>query len=167
MHDMHPFQVLKYCTEAFNLANVGRLYSVLRCRYRLCSSANGIHVARIGEHKTLSKALAVSCLFSKRESHFGPFGGVGGVEAKSCFTWTTYMAIIRFDVSRQAPLNCAGICTLVAVLVPYEACVAMGRLAEGTRKAVEGWGLKLLCKQKRWQSDSLTVIETPQVKHRL
>lgn len=39
----------------------------------------------------------------------------------------------------------------------------LGRLAEGTRKAVEGWGLKLLCKQKRWQSDSLTVIETPQV----
>lgn len=36
------------------------------------------------------------------------------------------------------------------------------RLAEGTRKAVEGWGLKLLCKQKRWQSDSLTVIETPE-----
>jgi alanine-glyoxylate transaminase/serine-glyoxylate transaminase/serine-pyruvate transaminase len=36
------------------------------------------------------------------------------------------------------------------------------RLAEGTRKAVEGWGLKLLCKQPRWRSDSLTVIEVPQ-----
>jgi alanine-glyoxylate transaminase/serine-glyoxylate transaminase/serine-pyruvate transaminase len=35
------------------------------------------------------------------------------------------------------------------------------RLAEGTRKAVEGWGLKLLCKHPRWQSDSLTVIEVP------
>jgi alanine-glyoxylate transaminase/serine-glyoxylate transaminase/serine-pyruvate transaminase len=36
------------------------------------------------------------------------------------------------------------------------------RLAEGTRRAVEGWGLKLLCKDKRWQSDSLTVIEVPE-----
>ena len=35
------------------------------------------------------------------------------------------------------------------------------RLAEGTRKAVEGWGLGLLCKQPRWRSDSLTVIEVP------
>ena len=37
------------------------------------------------------------------------------------------------------------------------------RLAEGTRKAVDAWGLKLLCKHPRWRSDSLTVIETPQV----
>ena len=37
------------------------------------------------------------------------------------------------------------------------------RLAEGTRKAVEGWGLKLLCKESRWNSNSLTVIETPEV----
>lgn len=36
------------------------------------------------------------------------------------------------------------------------------RLAEGTRKAVEGWGLELLCKHPRWQSDSLTVIAVPQ-----
>lgn len=35
------------------------------------------------------------------------------------------------------------------------------RLAEGTRKAVDAWGLKLLCKHPRWRSDSLTVIETP------
>ncbi len=35
------------------------------------------------------------------------------------------------------------------------------RLADGTRKAVEGWGLQLLCKESRWRSDSLTVIETP------
>ncbi|GAX81546.1 hypothetical protein CEUSTIGMA_g8974.t1 [Chlamydomonas eustigma] len=35
------------------------------------------------------------------------------------------------------------------------------RLAEGVRKAVEGWGLKTLCKDQRWKSDSLTVIETP------
>jgi alanine-glyoxylate transaminase / serine-glyoxylate transaminase / serine-pyruvate transaminase len=38
------------------------------------------------------------------------------------------------------------------------------RLAEGTRKCVtEGWGMELLCKNPRWQSDSLTVIETPKV----
>jgi hypothetical protein len=37
------------------------------------------------------------------------------------------------------------------------------RLAEGTRKAVEGWGLKLLCMDPRWKSDSLTVIKTPEV----
>ena len=37
------------------------------------------------------------------------------------------------------------------------------RLAEGTRKAVEGWGLKLLCREPRWNSDSLTVIKTPEV----
>jgi len=36
------------------------------------------------------------------------------------------------------------------------------RLAEGTRRAVKGWGLELLCKNPRWYSDSLTVIETPQ-----
>eukprot|EP01026_Neomeris_dumetosa_P072576 TRINITY_DN7394_c0_g2_i4.p1 TRINITY_DN7394_c0_g2~~TRINITY_DN7394_c0_g2_i4.p1 ORF type:complete len:411 (+),score=61.90 TRINITY_DN7394_c0_g2_i4:218-1450(+) len=36
------------------------------------------------------------------------------------------------------------------------------RLAEGTRKAVQGWGLNLLCKEKRWQSNSLTVIEVPE-----
>jgi hypothetical protein len=37
------------------------------------------------------------------------------------------------------------------------------RLATGVRKAVDGWGLKLLCKDPRWNSDTLTVIETPQV----
>lgn len=36
------------------------------------------------------------------------------------------------------------------------------RLAEGTRKAVEGWGLQTLCRNPRWKSDSLTVIETPE-----
>lgn len=36
------------------------------------------------------------------------------------------------------------------------------RLATGVRKAVEGWGLKLLCKHPRWYSDSLTVVEVPQ-----
>lgn len=36
------------------------------------------------------------------------------------------------------------------------------RLAEGTRRAVEGWGLKLLCKDPRWRSDSLTVIRVPE-----
>jgi len=36
------------------------------------------------------------------------------------------------------------------------------RLAEGTRKAVEGWGLNLLCRNPRWQSDSLTVVEVPE-----
>lgn len=35
------------------------------------------------------------------------------------------------------------------------------RLADGTRAAVEGWGLQLLCKEKRWQSDTLTVVEVP------
>lgn len=35
------------------------------------------------------------------------------------------------------------------------------RLAEGARKAVAGWGLELLCKDPRWRSDSLTVVETP------
>ena len=35
------------------------------------------------------------------------------------------------------------------------------RLAEGTRRAVKAWGLELLCKEKRWRSDSLTVIESP------
>ena len=37
------------------------------------------------------------------------------------------------------------------------------RLGEGARKAVKGWGLELLCKDPRWRSDSLTVIETPKV----
>ncbi len=37
------------------------------------------------------------------------------------------------------------------------------RLATAARKAVEGWGLELLCKDKRWYSDSLTVVEVPQV----
>ena len=35
------------------------------------------------------------------------------------------------------------------------------KLAEGTRKAVKAWGLELLCKEPRWYSDSLTVVETP------
>lgn len=35
------------------------------------------------------------------------------------------------------------------------------RLATGTRKAVAAWGLQPLCKEARWQSDSLTVVETP------
>lgn len=35
------------------------------------------------------------------------------------------------------------------------------RLGEGTRKAVEGWGLDLICKEPRWNSDTLTVIRTP------
>ena len=35
------------------------------------------------------------------------------------------------------------------------------RLAEGTRRAVAAWGLKLLCKHPRWNSHSLTVVEAP------
>ncbi|KAJ9515022.1 pyridoxal phosphate-dependent transferase [Haematococcus lacustris] len=35
------------------------------------------------------------------------------------------------------------------------------RLAEGARAAVAGWGLQTLCKNPRWKSDSLTVVETP------
>lgn len=35
------------------------------------------------------------------------------------------------------------------------------RLAEGVRQAVKGWGLSTLCKDPRWKSDSLTVIEVP------
>ena len=34
-------------------------------------------------------------------------------------------------------------------------------MAEGTRRAVAGWGLELLCKEDRWKSDSLTVVEVP------
>ena len=36
------------------------------------------------------------------------------------------------------------------------------RLAEGTRKAVKGWGLELLCSDPRWNSDTLTVVKTPE-----
>lgn len=36
------------------------------------------------------------------------------------------------------------------------------RLAEGTRKAVQGWGLELLCTEPRWYSDTLTVVRTPE-----
>ena len=36
------------------------------------------------------------------------------------------------------------------------------RLAEGCRRAVEGWGLQTLCRNPRWKSDSLTVVEVPQ-----
>lgn len=44
----------------------------------------------------------------------------------------------------------------------YENVVARHhRLAEGVRKAVAGWGLTTLCKDPRWKSDSLTVIEVP------
>ena len=39
----------------------------------------------------------------------------------------------------------------------------MSRLAEGTRRAAKAWGLNLLCKNPRWYSDSLTVIEVPEV----
>jgi len=35
------------------------------------------------------------------------------------------------------------------------------RLAEGCRRAVAGWGLETLCKEPRWKSDALTVVETP------
>ena len=34
-------------------------------------------------------------------------------------------------------------------------------MGEGCRRAIAGWGLKLLCKDPRWNSDSLSVIETP------
>eukprot|EP00887_Chlorella_sp_A99_P004003 scaffold11.g4003.t1 len=37
------------------------------------------------------------------------------------------------------------------------------RLAEGARAAVAGWSLKLLCRDPRWQSDSLTVVEVVDV----
>ena len=36
------------------------------------------------------------------------------------------------------------------------------RLAEGTRRAVAGWGLQTLCRNPRWKSDSLTVVEVPE-----
>ena len=46
-----------------------------------------------------------------------------------------------------------------AVLKPW----VLGRLAEGTRRAAKAWGLQLLCKDPRWYSHSLTVIEVPKV----
>jgi alanine-glyoxylate transaminase/serine-glyoxylate transaminase/serine-pyruvate transaminase len=36
------------------------------------------------------------------------------------------------------------------------------RLASGVREAIKGWGLTLLCKDSRWHSDSLSVIEVPE-----
>ncbi|KAK9807206.1 hypothetical protein WJX73_008893 [Symbiochloris irregularis] len=36
------------------------------------------------------------------------------------------------------------------------------RLAEGTRRAAKAWGLELLVKDPRWNSDSLTVIQVPE-----
>ncbi|CAD7703529.1 unnamed protein product [Ostreobium quekettii] len=36
------------------------------------------------------------------------------------------------------------------------------RLAEGARAAVQGWGLPLVCQDPRWNSDTLTVIKTPE-----
>ena len=36
------------------------------------------------------------------------------------------------------------------------------RLAEGARAAVAGWGLQTLCREPRWYSDSLTVVEVPE-----
>jgi alanine-glyoxylate transaminase/serine-glyoxylate transaminase/serine-pyruvate transaminase len=35
------------------------------------------------------------------------------------------------------------------------------RLGEGARRAAAAWGLPLLCKDARWNSNSLTVIQTP------
>ena len=35
-------------------------------------------------------------------------------------------------------------------------------IAEGCRRAVEGWCLRTLCREPRWKSDSLTVIEVPE-----
>eukprot|EP00850_Spirogloea_muscicola_P006479 SM000030S11488 [mRNA] locus=s30:849597:852508:- [translate_table: standard] len=35
------------------------------------------------------------------------------------------------------------------------------RLAEGTRKAVEAWGLKLCTKQPKWNSDTVTAVLVP------
>lgn len=35
------------------------------------------------------------------------------------------------------------------------------RLAEGTRRAAQAWGLELLCEENRWLSNSLTVLKTP------
>ena len=37
------------------------------------------------------------------------------------------------------------------------------RLGEGTRRAVKAWGLELLCKDPRWTSNTLTVVEVPEV----
>eukprot|EP01025_Chloroclados_australasicus_P058866 TRINITY_DN7436_c0_g1_i9.p1 TRINITY_DN7436_c0_g1~~TRINITY_DN7436_c0_g1_i9.p1 ORF type:complete len:529 (+),score=51.14 TRINITY_DN7436_c0_g1_i9:151-1587(+) len=36
------------------------------------------------------------------------------------------------------------------------------RLGEGTRKAVAAWGLQTLCREPRWHSDALTVVEMPE-----
>lgn len=36
------------------------------------------------------------------------------------------------------------------------------RLAEGARRCVKGWGLDLLCEEERWNSNSLTVVKTPE-----
>ena len=50
-----------------------------------------------------------------------------------------------------------------ALTTALEANTLQCRLGEGARKAVKGWGLELLCKEPRWRSDCLTVIETPKV----
>ena len=55
----------------------------------------------------------------------------------------------------------ADLLTCLTEFIALSIC-ATRRLAEGCRKAVEGWGLQTLCRDPRWKSDSLTVIEVPQ-----
>jgi len=36
------------------------------------------------------------------------------------------------------------------------------RMGDATRAAVKAWGMKLLCKEERWNSNALTVLEVPE-----
>jgi len=124
----------------------------------------GVDVAVTGSQKALSLPTGLALVAASPKA----LAAMKTATSKRCY----------FDFADQLKTNPSG-------SVPYTPCLSLlyglreslallraeggmpavaarhHRLAEGTRRAVAGWGLELLCRDPRWQSDSLTVIEVP------
>lgn len=123
----------------------------------------GVDVAVTGSQKALSMPTGLGLVAVSQKA----------IEAKK----TAKMSRMYFDWDWQAATNESGstpytpsLHLLFALRESLNVLMEEGipnivnrhkRLADGTRKAVEAWGLKLLCQEPRWQSNALTVISVP------
>jgi alanine-glyoxylate transaminase / serine-glyoxylate transaminase / serine-pyruvate transaminase len=124
----------------------------------------GVDVAVTGSQKALSLPTGLALVAASKKAL------AAGKTATSKRCYYDFADMLRTNPSGNVPYT-----PIIPLLYGMEASIGLlrdegmenvyarhFRLAEGTRRAVEGWGLKTLCRDPRWKSDSLTVIEVPE-----
>lgn len=158
---------IKKCREAIDAADHPALFfvdgvsSIGACEFRMDDW--GVDIAITGSQKALClpTGLGLTCVSPKAMEAtktaklprvFFSYDDMSKANAMGNFPYTPSIPLLyglreSIAIMREE--------TLEGVWARHE------RMANATRAAVEAWGLKLLCKNPRWGSNSLTVIEVP------